>query len=242
MLPPKCAHPPWRNMESSALRSSPAGPGPISGSKKRPGMNAAWFMKASSPGPRVSSYTNSAAFTAMNAQLTIAGRRARFRSRSGSMRRSIRRRSRRYPAGTLIRGATIKALVVGAFAVWMWCGLGLAVGDLLRRRELDTAGPLRWQPGSAEVDALRAFLNAADRQIPPGPLAFRGAYDRRPAAVSEYRWAAYLLPHREVLPLGFRGAPGPRYLAVFRGVDPPNVKWVLRARLADGAVFERVRE
>lgn len=140
----------------------------------------------------------------------------------------------------MIRSATIKTLVAGAFALWMWCGLGFALDDLLRRGDRAAPGPLRWQPASAEVALLREFLAAADREIPPGPIAFQGAHHRRPGALAEYRWAAYLLPQRDVLPLGFRGAPSPRYLAVFRGHRPPNAKWVLRARVPNGAVFERV--
>jgi hypothetical protein len=141
-----------------------------------------------------------------------------------------------------MRDATIKSLVAGAFALWMWCGLGFALADLLRRRDVAAPGPLRWQARSPEVVLLREFLAAADREIPPGPMAFQGAHDRRPGAVAEYRWAAYLLPRRDVLPLGFRGAPSPRYLAVFRGDRPPNAKWALRARVPNGAVFERVEK
>jgi len=86
MLPRKCAQPPWRNIESSALDSSPTGPGPMPGSKNRPGMNAAWFMKPSSRGPRVSSYAKTTALAPIRIQLTTGVRVERLRSRSGSTR------------------------------------------------------------------------------------------------------------------------------------------------------------
>lgn len=103
----------------------------------------------------------------------------------------------------------------------------------------DGRSPLRWQPGSGEVGSLRIFLAAVHRDLPPGAIAFRGRHRGPAEGLSEYLWAAYLLPERDLVPLGMRGVEAPRYLAVFRGTAAPNDRWTLRRRLPGGAVFGR---
>ncbi|HXO21954.1 MAG TPA: hypothetical protein VOA87_18725, partial [Thermoanaerobaculia bacterium] len=96
-------------------------------------------------------------------------------------------------------------------------------------------GPVSWRAGMPQVESLASFLAAARPLLPAGS-AVVFASPPHPESPFRYRWAAYLYPEVELIPLsdpqaGSRG----RYLLAYRTqIDHPRLellRWLPGGRL-----------
>jgi hypothetical protein len=75
----------------------------------------------------------------------------------------------------------------------------------------------RWHFGSAQQDELRACLEVVAPQLPPGgSVVFVSPAGPNNAEVFGWRWASYLMPDRDVVPLSAPQAQLATWLIAFR--------------------------
>ena len=92
----------------------------------------------------------------------------------------------------------------------LWCAVSFAaemneaLGDWDARASL-SRGPSTWRFGNPQLERLAACLDDVRARVPPGSFV---AFASRPEeAFFRARWAAWLLPEHEVLPLDDPSAP-----------------------------------
>lgn len=86
--------------------------------------------------------------------------------------------------------------------------------------------PGAWRFGSAQTDRLATCLAAVRKAVPPGShIAFVSPPGPEEAELYRWRWAAYLLPEMEVLPLSSPETPQlAEYLVDYRrGFENPRL-------------------
>lgn len=113
---------------------------------------------------------------------------------------------------------------------------------LFDRRQSRPFAPPYWRFGVRQLDDFQAFLEAARREVPAGSrIAFASRPGPDDADFFRWRWAAYLMPEMDVLPLAMweGGEPAPYVLAFRREVEDPRVEEV--RRLPGGRLY-RVRQ
>jgi len=96
----------------------------------------------------------------------------------------------------------LKRLVLGGLAAWAAAGflqeVNRAVAGWDGRGRED--GGLPWRFGAREPAALALTVEAARPALPPGgAIAFASGDDPPGSRLVAWRWAAYLLPERDVL-------------------------------------------
>jgi len=96
----------------------------------------------------------------------------------------------------------LHALLALALLAWFAAGTVREVDrTTTRQRHGNPRRPFLWRPGMAPVRALEGTLRRVDALLPPGqPLAFHSRDDQPSDALFRWRWAAYLLAEREVVP------------------------------------------
>lgn len=121
----------------------------------------------------------------------------------------------------------------------LWCALSFSaeMGKALEewdRRTQAARGPGTWRFGSPQLERLAACLDGVRGHLPPGSvIAFasqEGPDQERRNALFRTRWAAYLLPEHDVLPLDDPAAPRlAGYVIDYRaGLDLPQLELVAR--------------
>lgn len=107
------------------------------------------------------------------------------------------------PAPPRTPAGACRALVLGLAVAWAGFGFlaehraALAGFD---GRERWTHLPVSWRPGMPPVERLAACLDAARSALPGGAaVAFSSPADAGGSAFFRSRWAAYLMPERDVL-------------------------------------------
>jgi hypothetical protein len=113
------------------------------------------------------------------------------------------------------------------------------------RRETERADPIRWRFGVRQVEVLEQCLTEARQVIPAGSVvAFASPASADTAAAAEFyrwRWAAYLLPEYDVLPISDpRAGELAQYLIAHRRqIDHPRAE---KMRQLTGCVLYRVKQ
>jgi hypothetical protein len=101
--------------------------------------------------------------------------------------------------------------------------------------------PAAWRFGSAQTERLEACLAAVRKVVPPGShIAFVSPPGPEEAELYRWRWAAYLLPEMDVMPLGSPETPRlAEYLVDYRrGFEHP---WLTAPRELPGCRLFTVR-
>jgi hypothetical protein len=138
----------------------------------------------------------------------------------------------------------LKRLVLGGLAAWAAVGFlqevnGAVAGWDGRGR---VNGGLPWRFGAREPAALARTVDAARSAIPPGgAIAFAAGDDPPGSRLIAWRWAAYLLPDRDVLALDDPAAArlATAVIAFRTEIRDPRLEPV--RRLPDGFLY-RVRK
>jgi hypothetical protein len=123
----------------------------------------------------------------------------------------------------------------------LWCALSLGVETRKAlegwdRRATSPRAPDTWRFGNPPLDRLIACLDDARGRVPPGSvIAFAPPAQperRESAAFFRTRWAAYLLPQHDVLPISDPGAPHvAEYVIDDRaGLDLPRLELIAQLR------------
>jgi hypothetical protein len=101
--------------------------------------------------------------------------------------------------------AMLKRLALGLLVAWAAAGFLHEVNAALASYDQRQRPARRqaWRFGSPEPARIARCVRGARREVPPGsPVAFASPDVPPGAAFQRWRWAAYLLPDRDVLPLG----------------------------------------
>lgn len=92
----------------------------------------------------------------------------------------------------------------------VWCTLAFAAESEKVLREWDhrthsSRGPATWRPGNPQLERLSTCLDDVRSRVPPGSvIAFASPKGQTPGGHNDFfrtRWAAFLLPGYEVLPI-----------------------------------------
>jgi hypothetical protein len=123
----------------------------------------------------------------------------------------------------------------------VWCALsfssemGKALGEWDQRAQ-SPQGPRLWRSGNPQLERLIACLGDVRHQVPPGDvIAFASPEGQEPKQGNAFfraRWAAYLLPEHDVLPIDDPSALRLAGYAVdYRsGLDLPQLELVAQLR------------
>jgi hypothetical protein len=135
----------------------------------------------------------------------------------------------------------IRKMLLGLALAWAGYGAlfelnrALAGYDLRDRR---LAGAIDWHPGMPQLATLERFTAAARPLLPPGaPVVFASNEDGTDQPFFRYRWAAYLLPEVDLIPLSdpAAGTQGRYLLGYRRHFGHPRL--VLLRRLPGGWLY-----
>jgi len=97
------------------------------------------------------------------------------------------------------------------------------------RRETSRSGPVLWRSGTPQVEILEQCLAEARQIVPPGSvIAFASPQGPGGADFYRWRWAAYLLPEDDVIPLSEpRAGEIAQYLIAHRQpVEHPRIELI----------------
>lgn len=136
------------------------------------------------------------------------------------------------------------AVLLGLAVVWAAYAAGREASRAfagLRAQKSPLAGAIGWREGTPPVHRFRRFVDAARPHLPAGGKVVFLSPDYGPGEqFFRSRWAAYLLPEVEVLPLDDPAARqvGEYLLAYRQPVEHPRVE--LLQRLPDGWLY-RIR-
>ena len=128
----------------------------------------------------------------------------------------------------LLRIVLVMAVAWAAFAACSEIGGALAGWDGRAGRRLGVMG---WREGIPQVVRFRRFVEAARAQLPAGStVVFTSPSDGADQQFFRSRWAAYLLPEMDVVPLSDPAAArvGEFLLGYGRQVDHPRLELVRR--------------
>jgi hypothetical protein len=136
-----------------------------------------------------------------------------------------------------------RKLVVGLLVAWALAGFADEAWRALRARgRPGRVPPMRWRMNTPPVRHLAFCLEEVRRRIPAGSsVLFHSANESGEPAHYQWRWAVYLLPEAEVLPLqeGKRRRRAAGYLVAYRGnYSAPDARLV--AELPGCALYEIV--
>jgi hypothetical protein len=135
-----------------------------------------------------------------------------------------------------------RKLVVALLVAWALAGFADEAWRALRARgRPGRVQPMGWRMNTPPVRHLAGCLEEVRRRIPAGSsVLFHSASSSGEPAHYEWRWAVYLLPEAEVLPLreGIRRRPAD-YLVAYRGAySAPDARLV--AELPGCSLYEIV--
>lgn len=120
------------------------------------------------------------------------------------------------------------ALAWAGYAALREVNAAFAGYDFRARR---LAGAIDWRPGMPQVARLERFVEAARPLLPPGsPVVFASQEDATDQHFFRHRWAAYLLPEIELIPLSdpAAGTEGRYLLSYRRRFDHPRLEFLRR--------------
>ena len=123
-----------------------------------------------------------------------------------------------------------RKLILGLAVAWALAGFAHATWQALRARgRPGRVPPMSWRMNTPPVEHLARCLEAVRREIPAGSsVLFFSATESGEAAHYQWRWAVYLLPEAQVLPLqeGAKRRAAP-YVVAYRGsYEAPGVRRV----------------
>lgn len=134
----------------------------------------------------------------------------------------------------------LKRLFVGLLAAWAGYAFlielnrGVSAWD---DRE-HSVGAWGWRFESPETDALIRSLDVARKAIPPGaPIVFTAPDDPQGVEFAAWRWAAYLMPDRDVLSMGDPETPQLAQYAIGYQKEIHHPRAELMQRLPDGWLY-----
>jgi len=138
----------------------------------------------------------------------------------------------------------LRKLVLSLLLAWAGyaalCEVGRAVAGF-DARATTLASPIGWRHGMPQVERLERFADAARPLLPPGSaVVFATPEDTPDQQLFRFRWASYLLPEVDLIPLSdpAAGTLGRYVLGYRRRMDHPRLE--LLRRLPGGWLY-RVR-
>ena len=139
----------------------------------------------------------------------------------------------------------IRKLILGLALVWTGFAFLAETRKSLERfdeRQSRPSAPPYWRFGVRQLEDFEAFVAAARREVPAGSrIAFASRPGPNDADFFRWRWAAYLMPEMDVLPLAmWEGGERAAYVLAFRReVEDPRAEEI--RRLPGGRLY-RVRQ
>lgn len=97
-----------------------------------------------------------------------------------------------------------------------------------RHRATRLESAITWRPGMPQVETLARFIAAARPLLPPGSIVVL-ASGEDDQGFFRYRWAAYLLPEFDLIPINHPARSEGQYLLAYRQkIDHPRLEQIRR--------------